>query len=68
VCDAFPNIALFRRVHPLREFLQVRHMRIRYYRRIVECSRWTALPQPYLEGPWTAPRRPRSRLNSSVRS
>jgi hypothetical protein len=58
VCDAFPNIALFRRVHPLREFLQVRHMRLRYYRRIVECRDGLVCLSPYLEGPLDRTRTP----------
>lgn len=34
---AFPDIALFPRVSPLREALQLGGMRLRYYRRYVEC-------------------------------
>ncbi len=35
--DQFPTIALFPPASPAREALQVRHMRLRYYRRAIEC-------------------------------
>ncbi|MCE3555517.1 hypothetical protein LWC33_29235 [Pseudonocardia sp. RS11V-5] len=37
VCKAFPTIALFAPVPLVRELLHFRYMRLRYYRRLIEC-------------------------------
>ncbi|SFE21840.1 hypothetical protein SAMN04487819_109177 [Actinopolyspora alba] len=47
----FPNIALFAPTTPRREAWQLRHMRLRYYRRIIECRDGLVCLSPYLPEP-----------------
>ncbi|NYH77131.1 hypothetical protein FHR84_000445 [Actinopolyspora biskrensis] len=47
----FPTIALFTPPPPHREAWQLRHMRLRYYRRIIECRDGLVCLSPYLPEP-----------------
>ncbi|WP_184729168.1 MAB_1171c family putative transporter [Saccharopolyspora phatthalungensis] len=51
VCGQFPNIALFPPTSPIREAFQVRHMRLRYYRRVIECRDGLVCLSPYIAEP-----------------
>ncbi|GAB3497098.1 MAB_1171c family putative transporter [Amycolatopsis cihanbeyliensis] len=51
VCAAFPNIPLFPPESPLREALRLRQMRLRYYRRVIECRDGLVCLSPYLAEP-----------------
>lgn len=48
VYHAYPNIALFPAVSWWRELLQVRNMRLRYYRRVIECRDGLVCMSPHL--------------------
>ncbi|MCF7552572.1 MAB_1171c family putative transporter [Pseudonocardia sp. WMMC193] len=50
VCRAFPAIALFRPVPLLRELFHLRYMRLRYYRRLIECRDGLVCLSPSLRG------------------
>lgn len=54
VCEKFPEIALFPPVHPLREMFRVRHMRLHYYRRVIECRDGLVCLSPYIAEPINA--------------
>ncbi|GAB3288968.1 MAB_1171c family putative transporter [Parasphingorhabdus pacifica] len=51
LCGQFSNIALFPPVSPLREAFQVRQMRLRYYRRVIECRDGLVCLSPYVTEP-----------------
>lgn len=51
VYRVFPSIALFPPEHPLREALHLQHMRLRYYRRIIECRDGLVCLSPYIAEP-----------------
>lgn len=58
VCTHFPNIALFPPVGPLREAVQFGHLRLRYYRRVIECRDGLVCLSPYIATPTNASRSP----------
>ncbi|WP_020502034.1 MAB_1171c family putative transporter [Sciscionella marina] len=47
----FPTIALFPPSGPARERLRLRHMRLRYYRRVIECRDGLVCLSPYMATP-----------------
>ncbi|WP_031465845.1 MAB_1171c family putative transporter [Sciscionella sediminilitoris] len=47
----FPTIALFPPAGPVRERLRLRHMRLRYYRRVIECRDGLVCLSPYMTAP-----------------
>ncbi|GAB3680861.1 MAB_1171c family putative transporter [Saccharopolyspora tripterygii] len=51
LCAQFDNIALFPQVSPLREALQLRQMRLRYYRRVIECRDGLVCLSPFVAEP-----------------
>ncbi|EHR53457.1 uncharacterized protein with PQ loop repeat [Saccharomonospora amisosensis] len=58
VCDRFPNIALFPPTHPIREAFHIRQMRLRYYRRVIECRDGLVCLSPYITEPADATKTP----------
>lgn len=51
MCQQFPDIALFPPVHIVRELFHFRNLRLRYYRRIVECRDGLVCLSGYIETP-----------------
>lgn len=51
VYEQFPHIALFAPQPAWREALHVRHMRLRYYRRVIECRDGLVCLSPYVDQP-----------------
>ncbi|MFG1645531.1 MAB_1171c family putative transporter [Amycolatopsis sp. NPDC049252] len=49
LCHAFPDITLLRKTPQAREALRVRHMRLHFYRRAIECRDGLVCLSPYLE-------------------
>ncbi|GLY68762.1 hypothetical protein Atai01_53810 [Amycolatopsis taiwanensis] len=51
LCERFPSIALFPCEKPIREAFHLRHMRLRYYRRVIECRDGLVCLSPYVTEP-----------------
>lgn len=51
LCGQFNRIAMFPLVSPLREAIQVRQMRLRYYRRVIECRDGLVCLSPFVAEP-----------------
>jgi hypothetical protein len=49
LCQAFPDIALLPQASQTRETFRVRHMRLHFYRRAIECRDGLVCLSPYLE-------------------
>jgi hypothetical protein len=49
LCRAFPDISLLPRASQTREAFRVRHMRLHFYRRAIECRDGLVCLSPYLE-------------------
>lgn len=51
LCERFPSIALFPPEKPIHEAFRLRNMRLRYYRRVIECRDGLVCLSPYVTEP-----------------